>query len=98
MKRSSWDKLIDAFKAGVHFVHSYREQPFPTLEQLAAHLDTLPTDGMTVDRVYAHGKASIALRKPDGVCSYLDRTGTVYQHGRFFVADVGWARIVYYKP
>jgi hypothetical protein len=52
---------------------------------------------MTIDRVYDHGKTNIALRKPDGNCSHIDRTGTVYQHGQFFVVDT-WTRVVYYKP
>jgi hypothetical protein len=97
MTKSSWYKLIDAFHEGVCFVNSYQKQHLPTLDDVAALLDTLSTDNMTIDRVYDHGKTNIALRKPDGNCSHIDRTGTVYQHGRFFIVDT-WTRVVYYKP
>jgi hypothetical protein len=96
MTKSSWNKLIDAFHEGVCFVGSHPKH-LTTLDDLAASLDTLSTDNMVIDRVYDHGKTNIALRKPDGKCSHIDRTGTVYQHGKYFIVDT-WTRVVYYKP
>ena len=97
MNKSSWNELMIAFKAGVHFVHSYRTQHFPTLDALAAHLDTLDTGVMPVNRVYDHGSSSIALQKPDGHLSFIDRKGSVYRHGGFYVAVLGDFLTTYYR-
>ena len=99
MNKSSWNELMVAFKSGVHFVHSYRTQHFPTLDALAAHLDTLSTSpqAMPVNRVYSHGSTNIALQKPDGGVSHIDRRGSVYRHGGFYVAVLGDFLTTYYR-